>query len=372
MKIALLLLGFFLLPKISHAQIDSIPIQYINRTGINYRTFVESNDKVFALNDSGNLMIWDLKNLDTLHFSSTKDGLRYTAIAQNNRHEVFVSSNGNIYKMNMSMLSDTIFYSDEYPVLDICFNAANKLYMVVPYVVYDPITKKHWEKFKGHAGGISYKKETYFGIYKRMYAFFTLPQNTYLDNRDRWWMWSNYGEFGTDLEIFDAKHAKIIENNFLGSFMGLLVPQSFFNDDKGNTFITSGLQHFGNFGEIYKIDSRDSVTKIFDSQKYDTAKSGQVFADGLFIGPGAYNKGDGYIYISSSKGFFKTKLSPSGQLDKLTPVFAPTLAWSREPLAIGAKMTIKQMAFTDSGKLIFLTENDGIGIYDGKKIVMLK
>ena len=46
--------------------------------------------------------------------------------------------------------------------------------------------------------------------------------------------------------------------------------------------------------------------------------------------------------------------------------------WERESLAIGVGMAIKKLDFTNDDKLVFLTSNAGIGVYDGEKLIMLK
>ena len=89
-----------------------------------------------------------------------------------------------------------------------------------------------------------------------------------------------------------------------------------------------------------------------------------------FVGPGAYNKIDKSIYFATSTGFYKADPTT----DKIKPkfLFNAKFTWSREPMAIGVTMSILKLDFTTDNRLLFLTENDGLGIYDGKTLTMFK
>ena len=278
---------------------------------------------------------------------------------------------GDVYRVDPSDLSYSLYYHDKYRIYSICFNSENNMFLVVPYAIYEPRTKKHWEKFENHAGGIIVKRKRFMGLsWKQTDEYFTLPQFTYLDSQDRWWMCASHGEFGGDVEIFDTKNKKILSNRFEGLKTGDISPQSVFESPNKNIYITSGLQHFINSGEIYQISTDGKSTKIFDSNDFqDTTKQGGVYGN-LFIGPGAYNSHESTIYFASSEGFFKTKMPENDKIEQIQFLFNPSLSWERESLAIGVSMAIKKMEFLPNHKLLFLTGNDGFGLYDGKKTII--
>jgi hypothetical protein len=375
------------LKQVGFAQNDSFEITRISRTNINYRSYVTVENKLFTINDSGQLIIWDLNKLDTIHFAQNDNAFSYTSIGKDRNNQVYIGTNtGMVYKVNPNDLSISLFLKDKYYVYSICFNSENKLYLVVTYAVYEPTRKKYWNKFENHNGScIHYSKVLgLFNRRKKPKKGFTMPQYTYLDSKDRWWMCSSFGEFGGDAQIFDTKKEKIYDNKFEGIDNGLFFPKSVFEDNNGNIYITSGLQHFGNSGEIYKIAPDRTVTKIFNSEDFpDTIVNVSVDQSGittvtakreqyLFIGPGTYNKNDSCIYFSSTNGFYKANLPSNGKLQKPQRIFNPCLSWGREPLAIGVSMTIKKVEFTIDNKHLFMTTKDGFGIYDGKKLIMLK
>jgi hypothetical protein len=355
------------------AQTDSLGINKIVKTTINYKYFATADNKLFAINDSGQVVIWNLNKLDTIHFSHNDTSFRYTAITKDRQNQIFIGTNkGDIYKVNPTDLSYSLFLDDKYYVHAICFNSDNKMFLIVPAAVYEPSSKKHWNNFTHEKNGMITRKKVLGLFWKTTNKYFDMPQLTSIDNHDRIWMTSSYGEFGGSIQLFDTKKHKELNDKFDGLDMGLLFPKSVFSDDKGNTYITSGLQHFMNWGEIYKIDEHRTVTKIYDCKDYrDTTKN--KFEDaGIFVGQGAYNKTDNSIYFATSRGFYKAALQSTGKLQNPQLLFNPTLSWEREPLAIGIGMTIKRMEFTTDNKLIFLTANDGMGIYHNNKLTLLK
>lgn len=362
------------------AQTDSLRVDRIVRTSINYKSFVTTDNKLFAINDSGQVVIWDLSKLDTIHFAHNDTSFRYTSIAKDRHNQIFIGTNtGSIFKVSPSDLSYSLFLQDKYPVYAICFNALDKMFLIVPGAVYEPVSKKHWNKFENHASGVIYRKRVMGLFWLKTDRYFSMPQFTYLDSLGRWWMCKSYGEFGGETQIFDTKYEKIYDNKLDSIDTGLFFPKSVFNDDKGNTYITSGLQHGINTGEIYKLDTNRFMSKIYNSDDYrDTSRIRNVYKeingdyDGLFVGPGAYNKTDNSIYFATTNGFYKATLPTSGKLPKPQLVFNPMLSRGREALAMGVGMTVKQMEFTTDNKLIFLTTYDGIGVYYNNQLVLLK
>jgi hypothetical protein len=357
----------------SLAQADSSGIEKIVLTNSNYKSFTTVGDRLFAINDSGQVIIWDLTQPDTIHFAHNDKPYRYTAICKDRQHQIFLGTDkGDVYKLNPYDLSFSLFLHCKYYVYSICFNSDNKMFLIVPYAVYDPVARKGWTKFKNHAGGLIHRKKVMRFFWKKTDCFFSMPQFTYLDKKDRWWMCSSFGEFGGETQIFDTKKRKIYNNKFDGINTGLLFPKSVFDDNNGNVYITSGLQHFTSSGEIYKIAPDRTVTKIYDSEHRDTTKENILNGNGIFVGPGTYNKIDSSIYWATTNGFYKAVLPASGTLKNPQLMFNPALSWKRAPLAIGVEMTIKQMEFTDCNKLLFLTANNGFGIYDGLKLIFFK
>jgi hypothetical protein len=186
-------------------------------------------------------------------------------------------------------------------------------------------------------------------------------------------MTASFGEFGGDIQIFDAKNFCIVNNKFDSISPGLMHPKSVLETPDQKIFITSGLQHFSSSGDIYRISTDGSATKVFHSsglRVIDRETKKVIDEGGLFVGPGAYNKEDDCIYFATSRGIHKIK-SNQNKSEAATLVVDPALRWGHEPLAIGVAMNIKRMEFLSDGRLLFLTAIDGIGILDHGKITLL-
>ena len=168
-------------------------------------------------------------------------------------------------------------------------------------------------------------------------------------------MTSYYGEFGGSLQLFDSKERKIINTPIKELKLGLFFPQSIFSDGKTDAiYIASGIQHFVPSGDIFKIQNY-TAEKILDNE--DRPRD-----ERLFIGASTIDPTTQTLYIATQKGIYKTPLPENGRITTMELLFNPQLYWEREPLAIGAKMAIEKLWFTD-GKLFFLTSQNGIGVY---------
>jgi hypothetical protein len=354
----------------TYSQPDSLGVEYISRTNIDYNSFVTLENTLFALNDSGQVIIWDLIKLDTIHFPYNNSSIHYTAITKDGNNNIVLGTNtGLIYTLDPSNMSISKNLQIKYSIASICFNSNNKMFLIIPSAVYDPISKKYWDKFENHASGIITRKKKLGMFWRKTEKYFSMPEFTFLDSKDRWWMCKSFGEFGGEAQIFDTRNEKIYDNKFDSINTGLFFPKSVFEDSEGNIYVTSGLQHFTSSGEIYKIKNDRSVIKIYNTENNrDTTD----FGGGVFVGPGTFNQKDSTIYFATDQGFFKGQLTEAGKLGKPIFLFNPELSWDREPLAIGISMTVQKIEFTVQNNLLFLTSNDGFGIYSGKKLKMFK
>jgi hypothetical protein len=359
--------------QLGFTQTDSIKIEYITKTKINYQSFVLLDSRLFALNDSGQVIIWDLEKLDTIHFAFNNPLTRYTAITKDRNNQIVLGTNtGVIFNLDPKKMVISKDFQIKYSIASICFNSNNKMFLIIPSAVYDPMSKKRWDEFENHASGIIVRKKVLGFFWERTDKYFSMPDFTYLDSKDRWWMCKSYGEFGGEAQVFDTKNIKVYDNKFEGINTGLFFPKSVFEDLDGNIYITSGLQHFGSSGEIYKINTNRVVEKIYDTEDYRDTTDHRIFGGGIFVGPGAYNIKENSIYFATDQGFYKVRLPKYGKLERPILLFNPTLTWGREPLAIGIDMTIKNLEFTKDNNLMFLTSNDGFGLYDGSKLKIFK
>lgn len=340
-----------------------------------FEDFVLTNSHCFAV-ANGAITVWDQKK-----FTKSQAFLRDTedkilSIAKDANGEVFVGTEkGMIYNLDSDLTFNRFLSSKYYPIKYLFFNSENKLFLIVPNAVYEPRTGCHWTKFRNHTDGIIHKKKL-LGVFSvKSKTYFQMPHYAFLDSKDRIWMTASFGEFGGDLQIFDTRNQKIINHEPDSINMGLFFPKSVFESSKGEIFITSGVQHFMNSGDIYRMSSDLEIVRIFrsDGPRKIDRKTGVVLDEGgLFIGPGAFDKATNTITVATDRGFYRVRIDGNEKLGTPELLVNPELTWAREALAIGASMAIKKMEYTSDGKLIFLSKKDGIGIYDGDKIMLLK
>ena len=330
-------------------------------------------NNLYSLNKDGRLHIWDLNTLEKI-LQSTDTLRHYTAIAKDNNNQVFLGTDkGKIYKLDNSEFTTRLFIElkKTYRISDIFFNSKDEIFLIVPYAIYDPINNEHWKDFKHERNGMIVRKRFLIFFRKRTNTYFDMPQYTFIDSNDRIWMTKSFGEFGGSIQIFDARKREEIIVDIDSLNYGLFFPKSVFEDDDKNIYITSGLQHFSSSGEIYKIEN-STATEIYNSDDFIDTTDTRIFSGGIFVGPGTYNSTEKKIYFATSDGFYKADIPNKGRIKKPELIFTSELTWEREPFAIGVGMTIKKLCFAKNNVLVFLTSNNGIGVYNGIRLQLLQ
>ena len=244
-----------------------------------------------------------------------------------------------------------------YTIEHIVFNSQNEPYLIIRNALYAPLTQTYWTAFP---------QQTTVGIRmkKRAKEFFRFPSCVFVDAHDVIWMTNFYGEFGGSFQLFDSKERKPLNRSIENLELGLFFPQSIFSDGKTDAvYIASGLQHLINSGDIFKIDNY-TAEKILNDDDFDLNNR-------LFIGASTIDPVTQTLYIATQKGIYKTFLSESGKIGNLELLCEPKLRWEREPLSMGAKMAIKKLLLV-RGKLLFLTSQNGIGVFENGNISYLK
>ena len=202
------------------------------------------------------------------------------------------------------------------------------------------------------------------------------PYCYYIDKSDRIWIGFGYGEWGGNLFIFETTDNKFLTPQ-LDSFNIELWPvKSFFEDDKF-IYLSSGLQHMMTSGTIIKFNNL-KATILFDSHTKWNEPSGngstRTMIDAEYIGPATYNKFDNSIYFYSQNGIFKgDKSKDLSKIENWRNILKPKLHWvNGQPDAVGSPMNVLKLIIIDKDRYTFLTQNDGIGFFNGKKLQMLE
>jgi ligand-binding sensor domain-containing protein len=333
-----------------------------------YSAVINDDTHIYAITKKGQLTIWDTNSLKKT-YTSTDTTKHYTAIAKDHRNNIYVGNKkGCVFELDKHDFSAKLFYKMQRdPKVEfIIFNNADKMYVIVADGVYSASSKKVYNQFVNRPLSgmqrVSFDKN---GNFIDSNIYFNIPEIAFIDNKNRIWMSKSFGEFGTILHIFDT-----VLDKELAEVPDLSHIQSFSEDAIGNVYITCGLQHFMNFGSIYKISAEMDISLLFTSENgFNNEKPRGD--DALFIGPGVFSIKDKKLYFSSSKGFYSAEVTQGNALSNATQLFQPKLNYVREPLAIGVGMAVKSLIQLPDGRLLFSTAANGIGIYDGSKLQML-
>jgi hypothetical protein len=203
---------------------------------------------------------------------------------------------------------------------------------------------------------------------------FDRPAAYFLDSQDNLWIGFGYGEWGGNIFSYDTRKGKFVDLKF-NKFVIELRPIKSFFQFKTDVGVSSGLQHMFNSGTIARFQNM-SAQMLYDTEADvdTTAKNKREnWFNQLYIGPATYEGQADYLYFYSNRGIFKGKATANlTKLSNWQLLFTPKLHWrGGQPDAVGSPMNVLKILSLGNGKLALLTQDDGIGIWDGNKFKLL-
>lgn len=357
------------------AMADTLQTDLIKRQHVNYRDYIRKGDLIVALTDSHQVIAWDLTRLDTVSLQVNQAGRKFSAVSLDRMRNVYLGTqSGEVYKLDSKAQNIEQVDSTPYWVWAMGFDQYNELFTVVPYAVYHPSSNRNWQDFGNHTTSRIVKSKFLWLFNRRTDRYFILPTVTYIDSKNRWWLCASAGEFGGDLQVFDLNTHEIYNKELKGLRPEAIQPRSVFEDSTGNIYITSGLQHFISSGEIIRISPDNTVTEIYNSNDYQPpyVEVPGFFAEGLFIGPGAYSHKDNSVIFATDRGLFRGSLVSPDRLTEVERIVFLHLGTTQESLAIGRKLAIKKIEILDDGSVLFLSRVNGFGIYRRGELTFLQ
>jgi hypothetical protein len=329
------------------------------KADINYIDLVTKNNQIFALSDRGRINTFDVNTGARINRHLYTD----TAITS-----ISIDKNGNIILIRKKdfLLFDEktskhrIIGSIKEKIYGIVFDAENKVYVISKKGITDLATGK------------TYIPDTAFRLNHYVRGWWR-PSAIFMDDNDRIWAGFGFGEWGGELFIFNTKTKQFIKPT-LNKFRIELSPvKSIFSDGK-SVFISCGLEHMYTSGAIVKFDDfKCSAVFLSDTKMNITDKGEDKSQYGEYIGPAFYDQKSNSLYFYSQNGIFKGDLNQD--LSKITDwkkIAAPRLHWTDgQPDAVGSPMNVLKMIMTQNGNIFLLTQNDGIGMYNGKDFTLL-
>lgn len=226
-------------------------------------------------------------------------------------------------------------------------------------------------------------------------------QELFVDRNNNLWFTVGYGEWGSDLFIFNTRLRVFIALDAYYATGGA------FETDKnvyclGGGFTKSEHTRYGvyyrlNFGNEqhsdYKMSGRIIYNTLNNAGHQELMKS-HNFDHRDYIGLASFNKADGNIYFLSPFGLYKgdpeNDLADISKWKKLEAFrfqqkdvkprrhhYLSFLKDQKDSTDMQQDYDVnipyypEKIGFTNDGKLIFTSYHDGLGIFDGKKIIML-
>lgn len=348
-----------LFAKLANGNNDSlIIVSKIYVTNSNYIDYDLIDNTIFAISDSGKLHLWNLESNEVKENKYIADA---SCIGTRLNGEILIGfkngiiskySNGKVIQIEKVKHSPTEIYTTD----------KNEIFVITSKGIIDLQSKKTYSKPKNLHSPLKVKKRGF-----KVKRYFLHPDCSDIDKSGVIWMGKSFGEFGSVLHRFDTNKKKFISSVIDGLNLGLLFPKSFFSDNIGNVYITSGLQHFIFFGDIIQVNKKDKA-KFIISTDQENLEENSFFLDNEYIGPGTIDNESNRIFFFTHKGLYSAKMIKSKVgVQEVEFLGYFDLSWTRENLAIGYQMAVESMKVIDSNRIIINTVNNGIGVFNLEK-----
>jgi hypothetical protein len=328
-----------------------------------YLDYIVADNYIWGLTSNGTINLFDIstgKKADKKIPNSsqitilTKDKEEFPIIADKNRE---------IKKYNSIENSWTTIAKYDCDISGIVFDSKGVCYAITNNGIIDLSTKKKYFTTNSLNHQIHFKESW---SYQTCY---------FIDRKNNIWIGFAFGEWGGELIIFNTTDKKFITPS-LNKFEIALWPIKSFFEDSSSVYLSSGLMHFETSGTIVKFENFNA-TVLFDSESHwekPTEKdSVKQMINGEYIGPATFNYFNNSIYFYSHNGIFRgNKSKDLSKIENWEKVLQPKLKWkSGQPDAIGSPMNVLKLSIIDINKFVFLSQNDGIGFFDGKQLILI-
>lgn len=357
------------------------------------KAFIISGNQIWDLKSDGSLNVFDM-NGEKPVCKVIKLEFEICRIAKNINDNIFISTKAN--KLLTLNRSTSTWEDITPPYFDytkgIAINSAGACFQVIDEGLIDTRTGKVYTPGRE----LSQSEHRYIG--GRFSDWNKNEGASYLmDKDDNLWFGVSYGEWGDDQYVFNT-----ITHEFI-VFGGDYILGYIF--EAGNNVYCKGIGTKGKPEIQYSVYSRfepdSSGKKLYGHIIYNTAnnkgheelikKNHNLYVKD-YIGLAAFNPIDKNIYFVCKFGLFKGDLAmPLTDISKWTKIkdFHLQNADIKPRLHQYSKMTenitidmqedydvsmpynVMKIAFTKNGKLVFISSHDGLGIFDGKRIIIL-
>jgi len=320
---------------------------------VNYKDMILDHQRLWALTTTGELRVFDMQQppVPSGNLSSNApivalaiDRLSNIVIGDDQKHIKVYDSVRHVWRL-LGNYTGTLYA--------ITFNTLNECYLLTSKGVVDYKTGKTYRSDSSH---------NIMAIHDRKWEGLS---TWYMDPGDDLWIGFNYGEWGGDLQIFDTRLKCF---RCFNMDLNILPVQSICYGG-GYVYVSTALCHFRTSGTIIRLRYYCGA-EVFTNPPVRGTNGGE---EQEYVGPAVYSKGDSSLYFYSDRGIFKghpdKHMSKSGNWEK---VAEPHLLWAGgQPMAVGSPMNVRKLIIADDGRLIFLSQLNGIGVVNGDSIAFL-
>lgn len=342
-----------------------------------YRDFVLDGKKIWLLTNSGKLKVVDWASVKIIE-SEIRTDTSVVAVAKDRAGSIIISDASNkirqFDKINRRWLPLSQY---DGKLTGIVFDAKNQCYAITDSGIVN--TNKHERFFPDSTFRLNKQ-------IKNTGRWFDIPAY-YMDKDNRIWVGFDYGEWGGNVFCFDSRNTSFVKLT-IDSVQMNTNPVSSFCEDANSVYMSGGVTHiFLTHSSILKFKN-ETASPIFLSKDREMAEKGTfkgpdgkkktetwtTMKGGHRIGPAAYNPRNKALYFYSQYGIFKGNLTNNlATIENWSIVLKPKLEWTGgRSNAVGPTMNVSKMQFSPNGTLFFLSEHNGLGIYDGKALRFIR
>jgi hypothetical protein len=368
--VAILLILFSAVDFLAHSQ-------PVSEKTAGYKDFILDDEHIWLLTTTGKLRFGKWRSDSLASLTSTDTSV--VAIGKDRKGNIVISDAShriNVFdRKNQTWLT---LITCKGKLTGFVFDSHNHCFALTDQGIVDPVRQISYFPDSTYSGNESrwLKKKRWLATP----AYFA-------DSRDNLWLGLNYGEWGGDVFAFDLQKRSFLHLE-TDSVQMNRNPVLAFCEDPDNVYMAGGVSHMVlTHGSIVKFTNQKAspillskdretpeevtITKPDGTKKTETWTT---WKGGHLIGPIAYNPSNRCLYFYSQHGIFKSTLGADlSDISQWQLILKPTLRWSSgQQYAAGPAMNVLKMQFSPDGTLFFLSEHDGLGIYDGKNLRYIK
>lgn len=327
-----------------------------------FKEFVIMHNYIWALSTAGKIKIFDIENSCKLVNKNIAANSGITDIAKDKNGSIVIAKNNKeIKRYDEKNNSWEVIANSKSEVIGIVFTNKNVCYGIDSNGIENLSTNKFY---------ISYS-DMFTNYHSDVNFNFVNPESYYIDRHDNIWVGFGHGEWGGHLCVLKTKNKKSF-------FKTTGLPVRSFFEDSNFVYSSSSLQHMGVIsGEIDRFDDFNPSPLFRSESKRDESLNDNNkihMLDGEYIGPATFNSFNNSFYFYSQNGIYRgDKSKDLSKIESWQQVLIPYLHWKYgQPDAVGSQMNVLKITSIDKNRFLFLSQSDGIGYFDGEKLIMLK